>query len=119
MSRLYHEEDRQAVLLQAPETFNKARLQRDSGVDQTWIPKRRYFNSSEHPSSFTEVENGSQHVLVEERPDSRDLDSDLVEESGASSPTVDFLAVLRQIDPGRALDLEHQYDIETTHFSDF
>ena len=66
----------------------------------------------QYPSSTTKVDSASQHVPAKQQQHNYDTERDVVDDSDASSTTVDFLAELRQIDPQRALDLERQYELE-------
>jgi len=83
-----------------------------------WTPgtvtKDGQSGSLQYPFSTTKIDSTSQHVPAEQQRHNHDTERDDVDESDASSTTVDFLAALRQINPQRALDLEHQYDFEMT-----
>jgi hypothetical protein len=117
--RSHHQGDRkarrtlqQAILQRASETVSKAQQQGISGTNQQQIFKDRQSGSLQYPSATTKVNRGSQWVPAEQQPHSHNAERDVVDDSDASSTTVDFLAALKQIDPQRALDLEHQYDFE-------
>lgn len=123
--RVHHQEDRkarrplqQAILQWTPGTVEKAQLQGNSGTSQQQIAKDRQSGWLHYPSSTTKVSCGPQHVPAEQRLRSHDMDSEIAEDSDTSGATVDFLSALRQIDPQRALDLEHRYDLEISHSSD-
>jgi hypothetical protein len=118
-NRTRHQEDRkarrtlqQAILQRTPGTVSKAQPQGVRSTNQQQIAKDRQSGSLQYLSATTKVNRSSQGVPSEQQSHSHNAESDVVDDSDASSTTVDFLAALRQIDPQRALDLEHQYDFE-------
>ena len=117
--RVHNHEDRkarrtlqQAILCWTPGTVSKAQSQSNGSTFQQQTAKDRQCGSLQYPSSTTKVDSASQHVPAEQQQHNYDTERDVVDDSDASSTTVDFLAVLRQIDPQRALDLERQYELE-------
>lgn len=125
-NKTHHQEDRkarrtlqQAILQRTPGTVSKAQPQGIRSTNQQQIAKDCQSGSLRYLSATTRVNRSSQRVPAEQQPHSHNAESDVVDDSDASSTTVDFLAALRQIDPQRALDLEHQYDIEMIQSIDF
>lgn len=108
-----------AILRWTPGTISKAQSQSNSSTYQQQIAKDGQSGSLQYPSSTTKVDSTSKHVPAEQQQHNHDTERDDVDESDASSTTVDFLAALRQINPQRALDLEHQYDFEMSQPIDF
>jgi hypothetical protein len=104
----------QAILHWTPGTVSKAQPQSNTSTYQQQVTKDGQSGSLQYPFSTTKIDSTSQHVPAEQQRHNHDTERDDVDESDASSTTVDFLAALRQINPQRALDLEHQYDFEMT-----
>jgi len=124
--RTHHQGDRkarqtlqQAILQRRPGTVSKAQPQGISSTNQQQIDDPRRSGSLQYLSATTKANRSLQWVPAEQQPHSHNAESEVVDDSDASSTTVDFLAALRQIDPQRALDLEHQYDFEMIKSIDF
>ena len=103
----------QAILRWTPEIISKAQSQSNSSAYQQQIAKDRRSGSLQYPSSTNKVDFTSQYGSAEKQRHNHDTEREVIDDSDASSTTVDFLAALRQIDPQRALDLERQYELET------
>lgn len=101
-----------AIFPWTPGTISKAQSQSSTSTYQQQIAKDGQSGSLQYPSSTTKVDSTSQHGPAEQQQHNHDTERDDIDESDASSTNVDFLAALRQINPQRALDLEHQYDFE-------
>jgi hypothetical protein len=108
-----------AIFPWTPGTSSKAQLQSNTSTYQQQIAKDEQSRSLQYPSSTTKVDSTSQNVPAEQQQHNHNPERDDLDESDASSTTVDFLAALRQINPQRALDLEHQYDFEMNQPIDF
>lgn len=103
----------QAILRWTSGIVSKAQSQSNSRTYQQQIAKDRKSGSLQYLSSTTKVDSTSQYVPAEQQQHNYDTEGDVIDDSDASSTTVDFLAALRQIDPQRALNLERQYELET------
>lgn len=101
--RVHNYEDRKAR-----RTSQQAGSHRTPGT----IAKDRQSGPSQYPNSTINADFTSQYVPAEQQPYNHDTETHVIDDSDASSTSVDFLAALRQVDPQRALDLERQYELE-------